>query len=89
MRSAGGGIRGGFERRKSVMDAPDSLGNPVVHSLLVTLGNHAIYDARSYNWPCPVGHLARARRVIAMDHAGVFAELQTGWSAEFALKSLD
>src|SRR6202035_6103524 len=32
-----------------------SLGNPFVHSLLVTLGNHAVHRVRSYNWPCPVG----------------------------------
>lgn len=35
----------------------DSLGNPFVHSLSVTLSNHAVCDARTYNWPCPVGHL--------------------------------
>src|SRR5579862_475875 len=35
--------------------AADSLGNPVVHSLLVTLGNHAIHTVRTYNWPCSAG----------------------------------
>src|SRR5579871_384464 len=34
-----------------------SVGNPVVHSLLVTLGNHTIYVQGTYNWPCPDGHL--------------------------------
>jgi hypothetical protein len=33
----------------------DSLGNPFVHSLLVTLGNHTVPDVQTYNWPCPVG----------------------------------
>jgi hypothetical protein len=37
--------------------APDSLGNPVVHSLSVTLGNHAILPFQPYNCPCPTGHL--------------------------------
>jgi len=32
-----------------------SLGNPSVHSLSVTLGNHAFYDLQTYNWPCPTG----------------------------------
>ena len=31
--------------------------NPSVHSLLVTLGNHPFHTVRTYNWPCPVGHL--------------------------------
>jgi hypothetical protein len=35
----------------------DFLSNPSVHSLLVTLGNHAVHDFQTYNWPCPVGHL--------------------------------
>src|SRR6478752_4925048 len=34
----------------------DSVGNPSVHSLSVTLGNHAFHDFQTYNWPCPVGH---------------------------------
>jgi hypothetical protein len=32
-----------------------SLGNPFVHSLPVTLGNHTVRDVQKYNWPCPVG----------------------------------
>src|SRR5579864_269081 len=32
--------------------APGSLRNPFVHSLPVTLGNHAVHDAQTYNWPC-------------------------------------
>ncbi len=36
---------------------PGSLSNPSVHSLSVTLGNHAFHDLQTYNWPCPVGHL--------------------------------
>jgi ADP-ribose pyrophosphatase YjhB (NUDIX family) len=31
--------------------------NPSVHSLLVTLGNHPFHTVRTYNWPCPGGHL--------------------------------
>jgi hypothetical protein len=38
-------------------ETSDSLGNPFVHSLLVTLGNHAIRTVQPYNWPCPNGHL--------------------------------
>ncbi len=34
-----------------------SLGNPFVHSLSVTLGNHALQPAQPYNCPCPTGHL--------------------------------
>src|SRR5215472_8476039 len=34
-----------------------SRSNPSVHSLSVTLGNHAFHDVQTYNWPCPVGHL--------------------------------
>src|ERR1700720_188159 len=45
--------------RKPLLDSNalplSSLGNPFVHSLLVTLGNHAVHDVRTYNWPCPVG----------------------------------
>src|SRR5437588_8961726 len=41
--------------------SPGSLGNPFVHSLLVTLGNHAVRDVRTYNWPCPDGHLQGRR----------------------------
>ena len=38
-------------------NALDSLSNPSVHSLSVTLGNHTVHDFQTYNWPCPVGHL--------------------------------
>jgi hypothetical protein len=38
-------------------NALGSLGNPSVHSLSVTLGNHAVHDFQTYNWPCPDGHL--------------------------------
>jgi hypothetical protein len=38
-------------------NALDSLSNPSVHSLSVTLGNHAVHDFQTYNWPCPDGHL--------------------------------
>src|ERR1700722_2984256 len=31
---------------------PCSLGNPFVHSLLVTLGNHAIHPLQPYNCSC-------------------------------------
>src|ERR1700722_12822778 len=45
--------------RKPLLDSNalplSSLGNPFVHSLLVTLGNHAVHDVQTYNWPCPVG----------------------------------
>src|SRR5579864_4548662 len=34
-----------------------SVRNSSVHSLLVTLGNHAVRGYRTYNWPCPVVHL--------------------------------
>src|SRR5579863_9862336 len=37
---------------------PGSLGNPFVHSLLVTLGNHAIPPLQPYNCPCPNGHVS-------------------------------
>ena len=45
-------------RSESPIDsyAAGSLGNPSVHSLLVTLGNHAFHDFQTYNGPCPVGH---------------------------------
>ena len=46
-----------FNSRASRLRASDSLGNPSVHSLSVTLGNHAFHDLQTYNWPCPVGHL--------------------------------
>jgi len=36
---------------------PDSDGNPVVHSLLVTIGNHAVLSTQPYNGPCPKDHL--------------------------------
>src|ERR1700730_13521310 len=39
------------------LDEPDSLSNPFVHSLLVTLGNHTIPPVQPYNCPCPTGHL--------------------------------
>jgi len=39
----------------------DSLGNTVVHSLLVTLGNHAIPLVQPYNCPCPIGHSLKRR----------------------------
>ena len=32
-------------------------GNPVVHSLSVTLGNHTILSTPPYNYPCPKDHL--------------------------------
>ena len=34
-----------------------SLGNPLVHSLSVTLGNHTILPTQPYNDPCPKDHL--------------------------------
>jgi hypothetical protein len=37
---------------------PDSIGNPFVHSLLVTLGNHTITPIQPYNCPCPTGHVS-------------------------------
>src|ERR1700739_1402526 len=40
---------------------PRFLRNPFVHSLLVTLGNHAVHDFQTYNWPCPEGHLPISR----------------------------
>ena len=36
----------------------NSLGNSFVHSLLVTLGNHAIPPFQPYNCPCPNGHVS-------------------------------
>lgn len=39
--------------------------NPSVHSLLVTLGNHAFGTLRTYNWPCPVGHLPILEMTLA------------------------
>ena len=45
----------------------DSLGNPSVHSLSVTLGNHAFHVVQTYNWPCPVGHLP----ICEMDRRGL------------------
>ena len=40
---------------------PDGLtgseGNPVVHSLLVTVSNHAVLSTQPYNDPCPKDHL--------------------------------
>ena len=38
---------------------------PSVHSLLVTLGNHRIPTVRTYNWPCPVGHLPLLQTTLA------------------------
>src|ERR1700735_3013190 len=35
--------------------------NPFIHSLLVTLGNHAVHDVQTYNWACPVGPSADVR----------------------------
>jgi hypothetical protein len=32
-------------------------GNPVVHSLSVTLSNHTILSTQPYNYPCPKDHL--------------------------------
>jgi hypothetical protein len=32
-------------------------GNPVVHSLSVTLGNHTILSTPPYNYSCPKDHL--------------------------------
>jgi hypothetical protein len=46
-----------FKQIRRSIDSGDSEGNPSVHSLSVTLGNHAFHDLQTYNWPCPVGHL--------------------------------
>jgi hypothetical protein len=48
--------------QESPVTLSDSLGNPFVHSLSVTLGNHAIHHVQPYNWPCSVGHLPTCGR---------------------------
>ena len=48
-------------KMKAVSDgyyARYSLSNPFVHSLSVTLGNHAIPPLQTYNCPCPNGHVS-------------------------------
>src|SRR5215469_6752596 len=36
-------------RSEQMSVLPGSIGNPSVHSLLVTLGNHAVHDFQTYN----------------------------------------
>src|SRR5208283_767000 len=49
---------------------PGSVGNPFVHSLSVTLGNHAVHGVQTYNWPCPVGHLPICEMTLAVRYRG-------------------
>jgi hypothetical protein len=54
-----------LDPQQSVGIAAGSVGNPFVHSLSVTLSNHTVHDAGTYNWPCPVGHLPICEMTLA------------------------
>ena len=58
-------ISGGFQpslslavQSKTSLVSSNSHGNSFVHSLSVTLGNHAILLRQPYNCPCPNGHVS-------------------------------
>jgi hypothetical protein len=57
---------------QSVHSTLYSLSNPNVHSLSVTLGNHAIPPFQPYNCPCPIGHFLK--RNLATDVFFAFPE---------------
>jgi len=42
---------------KKLPAQPGSGGNPVVHSLSVTLSNHTILSTQPYNYLCPKDHI--------------------------------
>src|SRR5258708_14092717 len=53
---------------------PYSLSNPFVHSLSVTLGNHAIPPSQPYNCPCPTGHLQKGIWPCDLSRGNTFQE---------------
>ena len=58
--------------------------NPSVHSLLVTLGNHPFPTVRTYNWPCPDGHLP----ILGMTLAACTPEQFPSTGIRFCVKRL-
>src|ERR1700689_1794045 len=67
--------------------SPDSLGNPFVHSLLVTLGNHAVPGVQTYNWPCPVGPSANLSDDPPGSTQEPFPRTLSGFCSSFGLKT--
>jgi hypothetical protein len=66
---------------------PGSLGNPVVHSLSVTLGNHAIRLVQPYNCPCPTGHVTRVCETNGF-RAEYFSEVVVTHSADISVPAI-
>jgi hypothetical protein len=63
-------------RKPEVPSSRCSLGNSSVHSLSVTLGNHAFHDFQTYNWPCPVGHLPISKMTFRDLYPGTAPSVQ-------------
>src|SRR3984957_699627 len=78
--------------RKPLLDSNalplSSLGNPFVHSLLVTLGNHAVHDVQTYNWPCPVGPSADRQGELRSAVRDRFRDVSGGFQYQYQYQGL-